>query len=104
MVNGLLKIFGFRITLIFGDASTIDRFFWLRKNLKKGDVRTLDAGCGSGSLSFYAAHVGNEVLGISFQEENNKTATERARVLNLANAKFITGDLRKLDTIVASFS
>lgn len=99
MAEILIKIFGPAMTVYFGDAAVADRFRWLKKRLRKGPLRTLDAGCGSGAFSFYAARAGNEVVGISFQEENNRTASARAAALRLKNAKFITGDLRRLDAM-----
>ncbi len=97
MKNLLLKIIGFPATLIHGDSAVLDRFFWLRKNLLSGNKRVLDAGCGSGAFTIYAAKIGNEALGVSFDERNNKIASERAKILNIPNVKFITGDLRELD-------
>lgn len=97
MKNLLVKIIGFPATIIHGDPAVMDRFFWLKKHLKSGPLKTLDAGCGSGAFTMYAAKVGNDALGISFDERNNKAATERANILGLKNVKFITGDLRQLD-------
>ena len=102
MGNAIIKLFGIKAAALFGDAAVFDRFRWLKKNLRKGSLRTLDAGCGSGAFSLYAASMGNEVVGISFQEENNRTASARAELLRLQNAKFITGDLRKLDAMVGT--
>lgn len=95
----LLKLFGLRATILFCDTAHFDRWLWLRRHLHQGSLRTLDAGCGSGSLSFYAAHRGNEVIGISFQERNNEAARRRKKILGIGNARFITGDLRELHTM-----
>jgi len=62
-------------------------------------MRTLDAGCGSGAFTMYAAKIGNEAVGISFDERNNKVAEDRAKFLKIQNIRFITGDLRKLDEL-----
>ncbi|MDO8557237.1 MAG: class I SAM-dependent methyltransferase [Candidatus Jorgensenbacteria bacterium] len=97
--NILVKILGYAATILHGDVAVFDRWMWLRRNLKSGLLRTLDAGCGSGSFTMYAAKRGNDAVGISFDERNNKIAEERARLLRIANARFITGDLRKLDEI-----
>lgn len=97
MGNLLVKIFGQITTVFFGDPAVFDRYLWLKRNLKGGSLRTLDAGCGSGAFALYAAKVGNSVLGISFEERNNGVAKERAEILGLENARFITADLKRLD-------
>lgn len=99
MKNLLLKLLGPTITVFFGDAACFDRFLWLKKNLNKNSRRTLDAGCGSGSFSFLAAKSGGEVLGMSFDSENNLKAAERAKIFGLNNAKFITENLNNLPNI-----
>lgn len=95
----LIKVIGYLATVLHGDAAVFDRWLWLRKNLRRGSLRTLDAGCGSGAFALYAAKIGNEVVGISFDERNNKAAKERANILGISNARFITGDLRELDSM-----
>lgn len=97
--NILVKIIGYSATILHGDAAVFDRWIWLRRNLTPGPLRTLDAGCGSGAFTMYAAKIGNEAVGISFDKRNNSVAEERADILNIKNVKFITGDLRKLDEI-----
>ena len=97
--NILVNIIGYSATILHGDTAVFDRWVWLRRNLKKGELRTLDAGCGSGAFGMYAAKIGNEVVGISFDERNNMVATERAKILNIKRISFITGDLRRLDEI-----
>ena len=97
MKNILVKLIGYTATVLHGDTAVFDRWKWLKKNLQTGPLRTLEAGCGSGAFTMYAAKIGNEAIGISFDERNNAVATERAKILNILNAKFIQGDLRKLD-------
>jgi SAM-dependent methyltransferase len=97
--NILIKIIGYPATLIHGDPAVFDRWIWLRRNLKPGNLRTLDAGCGSGAFAMYAAKRGNEVLGISFDERNNEVAVKRAELLKIKNIRFMAGDLRKLDEL-----
>jgi SAM-dependent methyltransferase len=50
----------------------------------------------------YAARIGNDAIGISYDERNNRVARERAVILGLANARFIDGDLRCLDKLAPS--
>lgn len=95
--NTLVNIIGYPATILHGDTAVFDRWIWLKKNLKRGPLRTLDAGCGSGAFTLYAAKIGNEAVGISFDERNNNVARERAEILGLKNIKFIQGDLRRLN-------
>ena len=74
-----------------------DRWKWLKNHLRAGPLRTLDAGCGSGAFTFYAAKIGNEAVGISFDERNNDMARMRARILRLPHTQFIQADLRDLN-------
>jgi len=97
MINILVKLIGYPATILHGDAAVFDRYRWLKKNLLSGPLRTLDAGCGSGAFTMYAAKIGNEAVGISFDKRNNKVAAERAKILNIPNVNFVDGDLRKLD-------
>lgn len=97
MENILVKILGFIATVLHGDVAVFDRWMWLRKNITNGHARTLDAGCGSGAFTLYAAKVGNDAIGISFDARNNRVAEERAKILGLHNVKFAVADLRKLD-------
>ena len=80
-----------------GDPTTYDRWSWLKRYLLPGPFRTLDAGCGSGSFAMFAAKVGNESLGISFDERNFRLAETRSQLLEFKNVQFVLGDLRELD-------
>lgn len=92
-----LRIFGIYPLLLVGDPGVWDRWVWLRKNLLRGNVRTLDAGCGSGGFSLGAARLGNVVVGLSFDERNNSAASNRSRILGLENqTHFFKQDLRRL--------
>jgi SAM-dependent methyltransferase len=102
MKNFFLRFLGPAFAVFFGDPAAYSRFRWLRRRLKKGNVRTFDAGCGSGALTLYAARIGNNAVGLSFDGRNNQVATERAQILGITRAKFITGDLRKLDVLAPS--
>lgn len=93
----VLKFLGFYPALLVGDSGVWDRWVWLRRNLIRGNVRTLDAGCGSGAFSLGAARLGNVVTGLSFDARNNFTANERAKILKLeSRARFLQQDLRDL--------
>ena len=97
--NLLVKLFGHIATVFFGDPAVFDRYIWLERHLKRGSLRTLDAGSGSGAFTMYAAKTGNEAVGISFDEKNNKIAEERVHILGLKNIKFITADLNNLNQL-----
>lgn len=45
----------------------------------------------------YAAMLGNEAVGLSFEKRNNDVAQERANLLRLDKINFVTADLRDLD-------
>jgi SAM-dependent methyltransferase len=98
MSDALVRAFGWRAALMHGDPTSFDRWNWLRKHLRTGGGRTLDAGCGSGTFTLYAASVGNEALGISHADQAK--AERRARICGLPNARFMQHDLRKLDELV----
>lgn len=65
-------------------------------------MRTLEAGCGSGAFSLYAARIGNQTVGLSFSKRNNTVALKRTEILNLSNVDFRQVDLRYLDQIQPS--
>ena len=95
--NALIRLIGWRASIVHGDPSVFDRWLWLRRHLQPGPLRTLDAGCGSGAFTMYAAMIGNESVGISYDERNNAVATSRARMLGIRKVRFCTIDLRDLD-------
>lgn len=99
MNNALLKVLGWKATVLHGDPLCYDRYHWIQKHLQPGPLKTLDAGCGNGCFSFYAATQGNDVLGLSFDEPQNKAAAERGRLLGLKNARFEVLDLRDLHKV-----
>jgi 2-polyprenyl-3-methyl-5-hydroxy-6-metoxy-1,4-benzoquinol methylase len=92
-----MKLVGWRAILLHDDPCAYQRFKWLKKNLTRGNIRTLDAGCGEGAFTLYAAMKGNDAVGFSFDDASNQVAYRYARQLKCPNAKFVTGDLRKLD-------
>ena len=104
MNNSLVRLFGWH-ALIFQqvDPCVSDRWRWLRRHLARPAQRTLDAGCGAGEFTLYSARLGNSSVGVSFDERLNHLARERARLLRLANVKFVTADLRELDRVSAQW-
>ena len=97
MPDTMLRAFGWKPLLIHGDPCVLDRWLWLRRHLRKGPVRTFDAGCGNGAFSIYAAGCGNEVVAASFSPREQEDARRRADVLGVGGIDFRTLDLRELD-------
>jgi 2-polyprenyl-6-hydroxyphenyl methylase/3-demethylubiquinone-9 3-methyltransferase len=101
MTDPLISILGWRAMFLQGDPLVYDRLRWLRRHLRPGPLRTLDAGCGNCAFTLYAARIGNEAVGVSFDAANNRKAIARAAMLGLPGARFVQGDLRQLDTMRA---
>lgn len=80
----------------------LDRWLWVRRQLRPGPVRTFDAGCGNGVFSMYAARSGNRVLAASFSSQEQERARDRARSLGIEGIDFRLLDLRELDSERAS--
>lgn len=97
MRHALVKVLGWRATILQGDPTVVDRWKWLKKHLQTGPVRTLDAGCGTGAYTLFAAKQGNETVGVSFDPGQLERAQARADILGVKGIEFHTGDLRKLD-------
>ncbi|HSY21369.1 MAG TPA: class I SAM-dependent methyltransferase [Polyangiaceae bacterium] len=97
LADALIHAFGWRGALLHGDPTSFDRFRWLRKHLRPGPLRTLDAGCGSGTFTLFAASIGNEAVGISHGDQ--RKAQRRARICGLG-AQFLQHDLRRLAELV----
>lgn len=92
----MLRILGWRLLLFHSDTLVLDRWLWVRSRLRKGPLRTLDAGCGNGVFSMYAARCGNRVLAASFSSEEQETAKRRAEALDIQGIDFRILDLREL--------
>jgi 2-polyprenyl-3-methyl-5-hydroxy-6-metoxy-1,4-benzoquinol methylase len=92
----LVTLFGWRALLLHGDPPVWDRWRWLKRHLRQGSVRTLDAGCGNGVFSFYAASVGNQVIGLTTQRSERERAEVRAKRLGEHRIQFCLTDLRAL--------
>lgn len=99
MENALVRLIGWRATILHGDPCVFDRWLWLKKHLKHGNLRILDAGCGSGAFTFAAAKLGGEALGLDFNKEQIQKAKARAKLLGIPKLEFIQADLRSLDKI-----
>jgi SAM-dependent methyltransferase len=97
MPDAMLRVFGWKPLLIHGDPCVLDRWLWLRRHLRKGKVRTFDAGCGNGAFSIYAARCGNEVVAASFSADEQRAARRRAEQLGVNGIDFRTLDLRELE-------
>jgi SAM-dependent methyltransferase len=99
MPDTMLRALGWKSLLIHGDPSVLDRWLWLRRRLRTGNVRTFDPGCGNGAFSIYAARGGNEVLAASFSPREQEDARRRAGLLGVTGIEFRTLDLRDLDRL-----
>jgi SAM-dependent methyltransferase len=97
MPDTMLRIFGWRFLLITGDPCVLDRWLWLRRQLRAGAMRTFDAGCGNGGFSIYAARIGNRVVAASFQASEQESARRRADLLGVGGIDFRVIDLRDLN-------
>ena len=60
------------------------------------DDKVIDLYSGVGSISLYIAKYAKEVLGIEIVENAVKDARENAKINNIDNVKFISGDVSKL--------
>jgi 2-polyprenyl-3-methyl-5-hydroxy-6-metoxy-1,4-benzoquinol methylase len=99
----LVRTIGWPATVLHGDPCVFDRWRWVRRHLRRGPLRTLDAGSGSGAFVLYAARVGNEAVGLSFDARNNDTARRRAELLGIEGARFVDCDLRELERVGADW-
>ncbi len=97
MLNIMLRVFGWRLLLVTGDPCVLDRWLWLRSRLRRGSLRTFDAGSGNGAFSIFAASVGNQVVAASFSQDEQSSARGRANILGVAGIDFRVIDLRELD-------
>lgn len=95
--NVFVRLFGWRATLLHGDPTMLDRWRWASRRMRRGPVRTLDVGSGSGPFSIYAAVTGNRVTGLSYDAKLNAVARERARLSGIHDLDLRELDLRELD-------
>ncbi len=99
MFNILINLIGWKAIILHGDPLHFDRWKWLKHRLMPGPLRTLDAGCGAGAYTMYAATIGSTSIGISSDKQNNQNAEYRAGILRIPNTKFITADLGNLGNL-----
>ena len=96
-----LRLAGKRLFYPGFDLHTRSRLRWLPKFFISGPVKTLDAGCGNGALSYAAAKLGNHVTSISFCatdiERIKKYFSAFESSLNIHFETMNLYDLNKLD-------
>ncbi len=95
----LVRILGFPATLIHGDPFVLDRWRFLKRRLPvtRGDEKFIDIGCGSGAFTIGAALRGYDSTGLSWDERNQRIATERAALCGAKKISFPIQDVRDLD-------
>lgn len=98
MRDTVRRLLGWRLLLIHGEPSVLDRWLWVRKHLRRGPFRTFDPGCGNGVFSMYAALCGNRVLAASFAEHEQDAARSRAELFGIEGIDFRILDLRELES------
>ena len=62
-----IRLWGKEILFPGLDLHTRSRYRFLSRYFRKGDIDTLDAGCGNGALSYAAYRRGNKVLGVTME-------------------------------------
>lgn len=94
-----VRLLGFPATVIHGTTTVLDRWMWLRSRLPKSNEpqRLLEVGCGSGAFTIGSTLRGYASLGLSWDERNQRVASERAQLCGAANAAFDVVDVRQLD-------
>jgi 2-polyprenyl-3-methyl-5-hydroxy-6-metoxy-1,4-benzoquinol methylase len=94
----LVRLIGFPATVMHGDPGLLDRWLWLSTQLPatRNGEKIIDVGCGTGALSIGAALRGYAVLGLSWDERNQRVARERAEICNTHSAEFEVLDVRHL--------
>jgi SAM-dependent methyltransferase len=93
----LIRVLGWRATMLHGDPCVVDRWVFARRHLRPREARTLDAGAGNGGFALLAASRGNTVLGLSFDDHDMRQARRRATLSGVNGVSFRVGDLRELE-------
>jgi 2-polyprenyl-3-methyl-5-hydroxy-6-metoxy-1,4-benzoquinol methylase len=83
--------------LIHGDTLVLDRWWWLRRRLKRSSGTLLDVGCGNGAFTIGAAKLGYDALGLTWNERDQSEAVSRAGRIGAQDARFEIQDVRELD-------
>lgn len=96
MATILNRLFGVRAILLHDDPSAYERWHWLKKYVIHGKARTLDAGCGDGFFTLYAATCGHTAVGVSIDQASNTKAYRAAHFLGIPHVSFLTIDLRTM--------
>jgi SAM-dependent methyltransferase len=71
-----VRLWGKQILFPGLDLHTRSRYRFLSRYFRKGDIDTLDAGCGNGALSYAAYRGGNKVLGVTMESDQVKKDKE----------------------------
>ena len=94
----LVRLLGFPASLIHGDTLVLDRWLWLKRHLPEtvNGESLIDIGCGTGAFTIGAARRGYCALGLSWDERNQRVASERAALCKIPQASFEVQDVRLL--------
>jgi SAM-dependent methyltransferase len=96
MSDILVRVVGWPALMVHGDPCVLDRWLWVRRWLRSGPVRTLDAGSGNGGFTAYAASRGNSVVACSFSSDEQVATRERMRAFGFDDVDVRVLDLREL--------
>lgn len=93
-----VKVLGHPITLIHGDLTVLDRWLWIKDRLPitKDKEALIEIGCGTGAFTIGSALRGYQALGLSWDERNQRVASERSKICKTNEAKFEVQDIRSL--------
>lgn len=95
----LIRLFGIGAGFLHDDPTTQDRWRFVKRHLPTTNAgeRVFDVGCGSGNFTIALAKRGYDATGLSWDENNQYRATDRAALVGETKARFPIGDARKLD-------